>query len=121
MVEIGFAGDTFCFDNELPRHREYLEPFELADRLVTNEEYQSFVDDGGYQRPELWLSDGWTTVREQGWQAPLYWRTSQGLAMEYTLAGLVERNPHAPVCHVSGYEANSHSCSVGRRAPRQRA
>ena len=68
VVEIGFAGDTFCFDNELPRHREYLEPFELADRLVTNEEYQAFIDDGGYQRPELWLSDGWTTVREQGWQ-----------------------------------------------------
>ena len=117
IAEIGFSGGSFCFDNELPRHRVFLEPFELADRLVTNAEYQAFIDDGGYRRPELWLSDGWATVVEQGWQAPLYWRERDGQAMEYTLGGLVARNPAAPVCHVSGYEADAFARWSGARLP----
>lgn len=117
ITEIGFNGDGFCFDNELPRHRVFLEPFELADRLVTNQEYQAFIDDGGYRRPELWLSDGWTTVAEQGWRAPLYWRERDGHPLEYTLGGLVESNPSAPVCHVSGYEADAYARWYGARLP----
>jgi ergothioneine biosynthesis protein EgtB len=117
IAEIGFSGDSFCFDNEQPRHKVYLEPFELADRLVTNAEYQAFVDDNGYRRPELWLSDGWTAVQEQGWRAPLYWRERDGRQLEYTLSGLVERNPDAPVCHVSGYEADAYARWSGARLP----
>ena len=107
VIEIGSSGSGFCFDNELPRHRAVLNDFELADRLVTNSEFQAFIDDGGYQRPDLWLSDGWTTVQEQGWQRPLYWAEQDGEHLEYTLAGLIARRAAAPVCHVSGYEADA--------------
>ena len=93
MVTVGFAGEGFAFDNETPRHRRFLEPFALADRLVTNGEYQTFVDDGGYRRPDLWLADGWTLVSEEGWQRPLHWHDRDGEALEYTLYGLRPRVP----------------------------
>ncbi len=83
LVSIGHDGAGFCFDNEQPRHQVYIAPFELARRLVTNGEYEQFIADGGYQRPELWLSDGWNTVQCENWTAPLYWRGSE----EYTLEG----------------------------------
>ncbi len=73
MQEAGHAGDSFCYDNELPRHKVWLEPYGLAERLVTCAEYAEFISDGGYRRPELWLSDGWNAVQSQGWRAPLYW------------------------------------------------
>src|SRR5262249_23316436 len=73
LRRIGYAGAGFCFDNELPRHREFVEAFEIASRLVTNEEFLRFINDGGYQRPELWLSDGWTALEERGWRYPEYW------------------------------------------------
>jgi len=76
LVEMGFHGDGFCFDNEQPRHRVYIEPFALANRLVTNGEYQEFIDDGGYARPELWLADGWATVQREDWRSPLHWLDS---------------------------------------------
>ena len=82
--DIGFAGDGFAFDNELPRHPEYLRPFELASRLVSCGEYLDFIEDGGYRRPELWLSAGWDTVKAEGWKAPLYWRQQDDDWQVYT-------------------------------------
>ena len=117
LVEIGFAGAGFSFDNELPRHKTFLEPFELADRLVTNGEYQAFIDDGGYRRPDLWLADGWTRVQEQGWQAPLHWHEQAGERLEYTLHGLQPREADQPVVHVSGYEADAFARWAGARLP----
>jgi ergothioneine biosynthesis protein EgtB len=117
MVEIGHTGQGFAFDNELPRHRVWLEPFRLASRLVTNGEFQQFVDDGGYQRPELWLADGWEAVQSGRWRGPLHWREVDGVPMEYTLGGLVARGSERPVCHVSGYEAEAFARWAGARLP----
>jgi len=103
----------FAFDNESPAHPVFLQPFAIADRLVTNQEYQAFMDDGGYHRPELWLADGWTQVQEQQWGSPLYWRDEY----EFTLHGLIERIPNAPVCHVSGFEADAYARWAGVRLP----
>lgn len=118
--ESGFSSGSgatpdFCFDNETPRHRTFIEPYALADRLVTNAEYLEFVRDNGYRRPELWLSDGWATVNAEGWFAPLYW--SESLDSEFTLAGLQELNPAAPVAHVSYYEADAFARWAGERLP----
>ena len=117
LVETGFGDTGFCFDNELPRHKIYLQAFELATRLVSNGEYQHFIDDGGYQRPELWLADGWEAVQTRGWQAPHYWLQGQDEAMEYTLHGVQARQPATPVCHVSGYEADAYARWAGARLP----
>jgi ergothioneine biosynthesis protein EgtB len=117
LVEIGFDGTGFCFDNELPRHKAFVESFELANRLVSNGEYQKFIDDDGYRRPELWLSDGWNTVTSQGWTAPQYWLERDGEALEYTLHGVLPRLAGAPVCHVSGYEADAYARWAGARLP----
>jgi ergothioneine biosynthesis protein EgtB len=115
VVEIGHGGGGFAFDNEGPRHAVLLHPFELATGLVTNGDWQAFVDDGGYRRPELWLSDGWATVRTQGWQVPLYWSTDG--STEFTLAGRVPLDPTAPVSHVSYYEADAYANWCGGRLP----
>ena len=117
LVEIGHDGWGFSFDNELPRHPEWLAPFRLADRLVTNAEWLEFMGDGGYQRPELWLSDGWARVKEEGWRAPLYWREVDGVWMEHTLHGTWPVNLGLPVCHVSHYEADAFATWAGRRLP----
>ncbi|MEH6571159.1 MAG: ergothioneine biosynthesis protein EgtB [Halioglobus sp.] len=117
VVQTGFDGDGFCYDNELPRHKVFLESFELAHRLVSNGEYQQFIDDGGYRRPELWLADGWATVQAQDWQMPLYWRQREGEALEYTLHGLQPRLSATPVCHVSGYEADAYARWADARLP----
>jgi ergothioneine biosynthesis protein EgtB len=117
LVETGFQGEGFCFDNELPRHRTFVQPFELASRLVTNAEFAAFVDDGGYRRPELWLADGWDAVRAQGWRGPHYWLERDGEPLEYTLHGLRPRQSAAPVCHVSGYEADAYARWAGARLP----
>jgi ergothioneine biosynthesis protein EgtB len=117
QTHIGFCpdedGQRFCFDNELPVHPVIVAPFALQTHLVTNREYQQFMADGGYQRPEFWLADGWALVRQQRWTAPHYWQGGQ----EYTLDGLRERDPNAPVCHVSGYEADAYSAWAGARLP----
>lgn len=113
-VAIGHAGDGFAFDNETPRHTVRLEPFSVGRRLVTNAEYQAFVDDGGYRRAALWLSDGWATVQAQGWTMPLYWR-DDGTA--FGLHGLQPRQPDAPVCHLSFYEAAAFAEWAGARLP----
>ena len=117
LAQIGHDGEHFAFDNELPRHRVWLEPFNLADRLVTNSEYQAFIDDGGYRRAELWLADGWEAVRVSDWQAPLYWREVDGAPMEFTLGGLLPRHGDQPVCHVSGYEAEAFARWSNARLP----
>lgn len=115
LQEIGWAGEGFAFDNEGPRHRVYQEPFSLADRLVTAGEYLEFVRDGGYERADLWLSDGWNMVNELGWKAPLYWETRDGAYFQMTLDGLVPLDPEAPVCHVSFYEADAFAHYKGAR------
>ena len=119
LVDIGHAGNGFSFDNELPRHPEYLRPFALGSRLVTCAEYLEFMQDGGYQRPELWLSAGWDAVKAEAWNAPLYWRQSEGSWLVYTLhgeqplQGLIE----TPVCHVSYFEADAYAHWAGKRLP----
>jgi ergothioneine biosynthesis protein EgtB len=117
LREIGHAGPGFCFDNELPRHRVFVEAFELGTRLVTNAEFEEFRRDGGYQRPALWLSDGWATVQRNGWQAPLYWEAVDGRMHEYTLTGRRPLRPAEPVCHVSFYEAEAYARWAGARLP----
>ena len=118
LVEIGHAGAGFAFDNEGPRHRVWLDPFRLAARLVTCGEYLAFIEDGGYMRPELWLSDGWDTVRRENWQAPLYWwREDSGNWSVFTLAGRMPLDPAEPACHVSHYEADAFARWAGFRLP----
>jgi ergothioneine biosynthesis protein EgtB len=116
-VEIGHDGDGFSYDNELPLHAEYLRPFWLADRLVTNAEWLAFMADGGYHRHELWLSDGWGKVQAEGWEAPLYWSREGEGWVEHTLHGTHPVDPAAPVCHVSHYEADAYATWAGRRLP----
>lgn len=115
IYEIGHAGEGFCFDNETPRHRVYLDAFALADRATTNNEYREFIRDGGYQRPDLWLSDGWATVAAQGWARPIYW--SESLDSEFTLGGERELAADAPLCHVSFYEADAFARWAEARLP----
>jgi len=97
----------FCWDNELPAHRATVGDFALGDRLITNAEWCAFLADGGYRRPLLWLANGWLAVQQHGWQAPLYWQRDGGAWRRFTLRGLVDLDPHAPVCHVSFYEADA--------------
>jgi ergothioneine biosynthesis protein EgtB len=117
--EAGHAGDGFCFDNELPRHRAWLEPYGLAERLVTCGEYAEFMEDGGYRRPELWLSDGWNAVQNHGWHAPLYSSSESGEWSVYTLRGMqpMSRMKNAPVSQVSYYEADAYARWAGYRLP----
>ena len=119
MATVGRPADAtgFAFDNEGPQHNVLLEPFRLADRLVTAREWIEFIDDGGYDRHELWLSDGWHYGRSQNWNAPLYWRLVDGEWFVHTLAGLVPVDLEAPVCHVSFYEADAFSLWSGARLP----
>jgi ergothioneine biosynthesis protein EgtB len=115
LVSIGHEGADFAFDAERPAHLVFLQPYRLARDLVTNAEYREFVRDGGYRRPDLWLSDGWRRVGEEGWRAPLYWEPEEDAEM--TLGGLRPLDPHAPVCHVSYYEADAFARWAGRRLP----
>ena len=117
MVEIGARDEGFAFDNERPRHGVLLLPYRLASRLVTNAEYLEFIHDKGYERPELWLSDGWDTVCREGWRAPLYWeRTDEGWRT-FSLHGVSAVDPAAPVTHVSYYEADAFARWAGARLP----
>jgi dimethylhistidine N-methyltransferase len=119
LVEIGRASDApgFGFDNEGPRHRVYLEPYRLADRLVTNGEWLEFMADDGYRRPELWLADGWARVLAEGWDRPLYWEAAPDGWAAMTLGGLRPLDLHAPVTHVSLYEADAYARWSGARLP----
>ncbi|QEL16351.1 ergothioneine biosynthesis protein EgtB [Limnoglobus roseus] len=117
LASIGHDGSGFAFDNELPRHQTWLHGFQLASRLATNAEYQGFVADGGYDRPEFWLSDGWAARQVQGWEAPLYWTEENGEWSMTTLAGPRLLCPSEPVCHVSYYEADAFARWAGARLP----
>ncbi|WP_372707748.1 ergothioneine biosynthesis protein EgtB [Brevundimonas sp.] len=117
LVEIGHSASSFAFDNEGPSHRVWLEPYALASDLVTNGDWLAFIRDGGYARPELWLADGWTTVKAEGWRAPLYWREDGEVWSLMTLAGRLCVDPAAPVRHVSFYEADAYARWAGKRLP----
>jgi len=117
LLEFGHGGAGFAFDNETPRHRAFVAPFDLASRLVTNGEYAAFVADGGYRRPELWLSLGWDMVGARGWSAPLYWERGPDAHRTFTLHGMVDVDPNTPVCHVSLFEADAYARWAGARLP----
>jgi ergothioneine biosynthesis protein EgtB len=114
---VGHQGPEFSYDNESPRHRVFVQSFELASRLVTNAEYLAFIEDGGYRRSELWLSMGWNAIKEKGWEAPLYWEKRDGAWHNMTLGGMGELVPEEPVCHVSLFEADAFARWSGARLP----
>jgi len=117
IVRIGHDGDGFCFDNETPRHEALTTDHRLADRVVTNGEYLAFIDDGGYERPELWLADGWYLINRLQWKQPLYWENTDGDWRLFTLGGVRALDPNEPVCHVSFYEADAYARWTGGRLP----
>ena len=117
VVGIGHEGDGFAFDNEGPRHKVLLRPFEVAGNLVSCGEWQAFMDDGGYRRPDLWMSDGWAAVQTNGWEAPLYWHPVDDSWQVYSLTGLEPLDPAAPAIHVSWYEADAYARWAGARLP----
>jgi ergothioneine biosynthesis protein EgtB len=114
---IGHDGNGFSFDNESPSHRVFVDDFRIANRLVTNGEYLEFIEDRGYHRPELWLSNGWAKIRESSWEAPLYWERSPDGWTEFSLAGMHPLDLAEPVCHVSHYEADAFARWAGVRLP----
>ncbi|MFH1817651.1 MAG: ergothioneine biosynthesis protein EgtB [Pseudomonadota bacterium] len=115
--EIGHPGSGFAYDNEKPRHRVYLNAFRLASRPVTNGEFLAFMQDGGYDNPAFWLSDGWATSRRLHWSSPLYWESQDGAWQQFTLGGMRPLNLAEPVCHVSYYEADAYAAWAGKRLP----
>lgn len=126
LAEMGFAGDGFCFDNEQPRHRVWLDAFELACAPVSCADYLAFVQDGGYSRSDLWLADGWEAVQREDWRAPLYWHRVDGAETEaadewtvFTLRGDVPLGSllGSPVCHISYFEADAFARWAGQRLP----
>ena len=117
LAEIGHDGENFAFDNETPRHRVWLEPYRLATRPVTCGEFAAFIAAGGYREPEHWLSEGWATVQQQGWEAPLYWRAVDAGWRIFTLSGEKRLDPAEPVVHVSFYEADAYAKWAGKRLP----
>lgn len=117
LAWIGTDTNGFAFDNERPRHRFFLDTYEIARRCVTNSEYIVFIEDGGYQRPEFWLSMGWNEVLANQWNAPLYWQREQHGWSRYTLSGRLPVEPDEPVCHVSYFEADAYARWAGSRLP----
>jgi ergothioneine biosynthesis protein EgtB len=119
LLDVGFSGNGFCYDNELPRHRVWLEPYSLANRLVTNGEYAEFIADGGYTRSELWLSAGWDVLEQNRWKAPLYWNEVDSGWRIFTLRGekRLEELNDAPVSQVSYFEADAYARWAGKRLP----
>ena len=117
LVRLGHQGGGFCFDNELPAHQVFLAPFALASRPATAGEYLAFIDDGGYLRPDLWLSDGFAAAQAGGWEAPLYWTRGEAGWSRFTLHGTWPLDPGAPVTHLSYYEADAFARWAGARLP----
>ncbi len=117
LVEIGQDGVGFAFDNERPRHQTLLQDYRLSSRLVSNQEYLAFISDNGYQRPELWLSDGWYTINTQHWQAPLYWHRDGSDWRQFTLSGMQPLNLQEPVAHLSYFEADAYARWAEKRLP----
>ena len=117
IYTLGNAGEQFAFDNERPAHKTFVQASQLAHRLVTNEEYKSFIADGGYKQPRLWLSNGWSIVQTHKWESPLYWERYEGEWYEFTLSGTAPLILSAPVCHISYYEADAFARWAGYRLP----
>ena len=117
LAQMGHGGPGFAFDNETPRHRVWIEPFRLATRPVTCGEFAEFIAAGGYSEPEFWLSEGWATVQQQGWEAPAYWRAADSGWRVFTLSGEKRLDPAEPVVHVSFYEADAYAKWAGKRLP----
>jgi ergothioneine biosynthesis protein EgtB len=117
LRHIGHSGAGFCFDNETPRHQVWLDAFRIASHPVTHGDFIDFIDDGGYRRPELWLSAGWDAVTAHGWRAPNYWQQRDGRWHSFTLHGEVPVDPHTPVCHVSFFEADAFARWASARLP----
>ncbi len=117
LERIGHEGPEFAFDNEMPRHRTYIEPFSLGSRLVTNGEFLEFMEDGGYDRPKLWLSLGWQVVEANGWRAPFYWEERDGAWWLFTLSGLRPLDRAEPAVHLSYFEADAYARWAGARVP----
>jgi ergothioneine biosynthesis protein EgtB len=117
LHEVGHAGGDFSFDNETPRHRVWVDAFEIASHPVTHGDFIEFIDDGGYLRPELWLSAGWEAVSSRGWRAPEYWGQRNGQWHAFTLHGEVPVDRNAPVCHVSFFEAEAYARWANARLP----
>lgn len=117
ITHIGYDGEDFCFDNETPRHRQFLEPYQLASRLVTNAEYLAFIEDGGYNEPSFWLSEGWEFLRAQGISQPLYWHHIDGQWHEFSLQGLTPLRGQAPALHLSYFEVSAYAQWAGARLP----
>jgi ergothioneine biosynthesis protein EgtB len=117
LVTIGHSGTDYAYDNEGPAHQVYLNNFKLASRLITNGEHLEFMEDGGYQRPEFWFSEGWAQSTSEDWQAPLYWEQRGNEWWYYTFEGMQLVDPGAPVCHVSLYEADAYARWAGKRLP----
>jgi ergothioneine biosynthesis protein EgtB len=114
---IGHSGGEFSFDNERPEHTVWIHPFQIASHPVTHGDFLAFIEDGGYRRPELWLSAGWDAVATKGWQAPMYWETIEGQWHTFTLRGMAPVEPHTPVCHVSFFEAEAFARWANARLP----
>jgi ergothioneine biosynthesis protein EgtB len=119
LYAIGHQNEEFAFDNESPKHQVYLQDYYLASRLVTNGEYLEFIEAGGYNKPEYWLAEGWTTIQTEKWFAPLYWEKIDGCWWIFTLAGMQPIDPNEPVCHVSFYEADAYASFRGKRLPKE--
>lgn len=117
VVQIGHDGRGFAYDNEGPRHRVFLEPYELSNTLVTAGDYREFIDDGGYQRPELWLDAGYARVREEGWTCPMYWSNRSSGWTRFSLHGELPFDPSLPVTHLSFFEAEAFARWAGARLP----
>ena len=117
MAEIGYSGNAFSFENELPRHKIFMNPFAITDRKITNGEYLTFVNDGGYNKPHLWLEAGAAWCKREQIEAPLYWRKIEGVWYEVTLHGLMKLDLNRPVCHISYFEADAFARFSGARLP----
>ena len=117
VVSIGADGTAFCFDNERPGHEVFLQPYAVAETLVTCDDWCAFMADGGYQRPDLWMSEGWATASAAGWEAPLYWRRDGDRWLVYSLHGERDVRGNEPVCHVSWFEADAYARWAGARLP----
>lgn len=117
VVEVGHSGDSFAYDNERPRHKTYVQDFRLGTRLITNADYLTFIDDGGYERVDLWLSDAWHTINERQWKAPLYWFSEGRDWMHFDLSGVHALRMNEPVSHLSYYEADAYARWAGKRLP----
>ncbi|MDW0206062.1 MAG: ergothioneine biosynthesis protein EgtB [Nitrososphaeraceae archaeon] len=117
LYELGFSGSDFCYDNEVPEHKTYLNAYEIDTYPVTNKQFMAFIDAGGYEDYKFWLSDGWDIVNEKKWDAPLYWQKKEGYWYKKDFAGLNKISPHEPVTNVSYYEADAYSKWAGKRLP----